>query len=62
MSITFVLWLLVLVLLSLYVMLMIHLSILERAAAILFRECFVSVRVSAPYVIGVVHLSLQADC
>ena len=42
-------------------MLRILLSILVCAAAILFWACFVSVHVSAPYVIGVVHLSPQAD-
>ena len=56
-----------LVFLSLYVMLIILLSIVVCAAASLFCACLVSVQVSAPYVIyswqhtGVVHLSLQAD-
>ena len=49
-----------------YVMLSILLSILVCAAASLFCACFVSVQISAPYVIswqhaGVVHLSLQTD-
>ena len=56
-----------LVLLSVYVMLSILVSILVCAAASLFCACFVSVQVSAPYVIAgstqenFVHLSLQAD-
>ena len=42
-------------------MLRIHISMLVCAAARLFWACFVSVNVSTPYVIGVVHLSPQAD-